>query len=39
MIAGIIAAVVVVLVGLYVISVYNRLVALFNRTQNAFAQI
>ena len=39
MIAGIIVAVVVVIVGLYVASVYNRLVALSNRAQNAFAQI
>ncbi len=39
MIAGIIVAVVVVIVGLYVVNVYNRLVALFNRAQNAFAQI
>lgn len=32
-------AVVLVLCGIYVASVYNRLVALFNRAQNAFAQI
>ncbi len=39
MIAGISIAVVLVLLGVYVASVYNRLVALFNRAQNAFAQI
>lgn len=39
MIAGIGVAVVLVLLGIYVASVYNRLVALFNRAQNAFAQI
>lgn len=39
MIAGISVLVVLVLLGVYVASVYNRLVALFNRAQNAFAQI
>ena len=39
MIAGISIAVVLVLVGFYTARTYNRLVALFNRTQNAFAQI
>ncbi len=39
MIAGISVVVVLVLLGVYVASVYNRLVALFNRAQNAFAQI
>ena len=39
MIAGISVAVVLVLLGIYVANVYNRLVALFNRAQNAFAQI
>lgn len=39
MIAGIGVLVVLVLLGVYVASVYNRLVALFNRAQNAFAQI
>ena len=39
MIAGISVLVILVLLGVYVASVYNRLVALFNRAQNAFAQI
>lgn len=39
MIVMISIAVVLVLCGIYVASVYNRLVALFNRAQNAFAQI
>ena len=39
MVAGISVAVIVVIIGFYVVSVYNRLVAFFNRAQNAFAQI
>lgn len=39
MIAGISVLVILVILGVYVASVYNRLVALFNRAQNAFAQI
>ncbi len=36
---GIAIVVVLIILGVYIISIYNTLVGLFNRAQNAFAQI